>query len=367
MNRRSRRSDEEAEPTKSAGAAGDSPPSLTGGVESSARAKVDWMTVTWLPDTCDASYTDQETGEIVFVRDEHHVAASTLAFLQGLFGGVEGVSCPGMFGYASGVRFFLSVHGTPCHIGRLDFGGSHHKGRARLDLYGSGCGVVPDFERVVKWIGQQFDAHLTRVDLAVDCLMGEYGVEDAVAWYKAGDFKAATSGRQPRHSLVGDWLDPVHGRTLEVGRRENGKMCRVYEKGRQLGDPSSLWTRFEVEIRNEDRELPLSMLTEPDRYFVGAYRCLQRVLAVAGDRIQLNRREAEVAIAKLTLHAREAYGQLIDVLRLKLSASEVLDALSRPGIPGRLQKSSLAEYYTAENPAAFLKAKVEHEAQRDRL
>ena len=272
-----------------------------------------------------------------------------------------------MFGYESGVRFFLSVHGTPVHIGRVDFGGAHHKGRARLDLYGSACGVVRDWEAVTQWIARQFDATLTRVDLAVDCLLGEYTVDHAVEWLKAGEFKAATSGRQPRHSTPGDWLlEPEFGRTLEVGRRENGKMCRVYEKGRQLGDKSSSWTRFEVEIRNNDRDLPLSILTECDRYFVGAYRCLQRVLDVAGERIKTHRAEGEIAIERLTVHARTAYGQLIDVLRLKLSAEEVVHALSRPGVPSRLQKSSLAEFQHAVSSAAYLKEK-QHEAQCHRV
>jgi phage replication initiation protein len=320
------------------------PPSLTGG-ESPQGAKVDWATITWQPDP------------------DEHVPATVHSLLLGVIGNVQGVSASGMFGYEKGVRFFVDLAGTPHHVARLDFGGNHHKGRARLDLFGSACSVVRDWPAVRAWIGQQFMAKLTRVDLAVDCLLGEHTVESAVAWYQAGDFKSG--GRNPRHSLVGDWLNPVHGRTIEVGRREHGKMCRVYEKGRQLGDALSQWTRFEVEIRNHERDLPLAMLTDPDRFFVGAYRCLQRVLDVAGERIACRKREGEIALQRLTLHARSSYGQLIQVLRLKLTAAEVLDALQRPGIPGRLSKSSLAEFTTADSPAAFLKD--HHETARDRL
>jgi phage replication initiation protein len=303
------------------------------------------MTVTWLPDP------------------DEHIPATVHSLLVSVIGNVQGHSAPGMFGYEQGVRFFVDLAGTPHHIGRVDFGGNHHKGRARLDLFGSACGVVRDWLAIRQWIGQQFSASLTRVDLAVDCLLGEYTVDHAVRWYKKGLFKSG--GRNPRHSLVGDWLNPVNGRTIEVGRREHGKMCRVYEKGRQLGDAASMWTRFEVEVRNHERDLPLDILTSPDKYFVGAYICLQRVLAGAGERIACRKREGEIALDRLTLHARSSYGQLIQVLRLKLTAAEVLDALQRPGIPGRLSKSSLAEFTTAESPAAFLKAN--HEAQRHRL
>jgi phage replication initiation protein len=296
---------------------------------------------------------------------DEHVPATCIALLQDLIGAVEGQSCPGTSRYEHGVRLFVRVRDTACNIGRVDFGGP--KGRARLDLGGAGCAVVRDWDAMARWLGQQFSMTLTRVDLAVDCVFGQYTVEHAIEWYKAGLFQAATSGQRPRHNMVGDWLDPYYGRTFEVGRRENGKMCRVYEKGRQLGDHTSPWTRFEVEIRNEDRVLPLGMLTECDRYFAGAYRCLELLLGVSGTRVELERREAEIAVERLSVHARSSYGQLIDVLRLRLTAEEVLDVLSRPGIPGRLTKSSLAEFSTADSPAAYLKEKLHEQAQRYRF
>lgn len=70
----------------------------------------------------------------------------------------------------------------------------------------------------------------------------------------------AGEGRPPRHSTPGDWLSetPYYGRTLEIGRRENGKMLRAYEKGLQLapGSTATKWTRFEVELRRKDRDIP---------------------------------------------------------------------------------------------------------------
>jgi len=300
-----------------------SPPALTGG-ESARKAKVDWMTATWLPDS------GESPGLLAydwFSRD---------------LSGVMGESVNGMYGYESGVRFFVPMDGTAINVGSVYFGGEHHGGRARLELTGAGCSRVINWLSVYTQLTLLEDVKLTRVDLAVDCLEGEFSVEDAVGWYQSGEFN--TGGRNPRHSLVGDWLSPKHGRTFEVGRRENGKMLRAYEKGRQLGNQASVWTRFEVEIRNNDRDIPLEVLIESDAYFVGAYKCLDRILCAAAERIKTHQKEGEISLEHLITYARSAYGQLVHVLRASCSAGEVIDAISRPGIPKRLERASLGGF-----------------------
>lgn len=314
------------------------PPPLTGGESprnAQTSAKVDWLTVTWLPqpDEC-------------LPRQLHD-------FLVEVLGDVHGIEAPGMFGYDTGIRFFVHLDdGKSHHVARLDFGGNNHKGRARLDLSGSACAKVRDWMAVQTWIGQQFDYTITRVDLAVDCLEGEFDVEDAKDWYLSGEFNAG--GRMPRHSTPGDWLDPKHGRTLEVGRRTNGKMLRAYEKGRQLGDPSSPWTRFEVELRNIDRDIPLDVMTRGDEYFVGAYKCLTRVLDAAAERIKTHQAEGEIVLENLVIHSRQSYGRLVHTLRASLSADEVINFISLPGVPKRLEKASLGGFKAAASPSAYL-------------
>lgn len=308
------------------------PPALTGGESPDGGAKVDWLTATWYPDP------------------DEHVGATAHAWLSVWLGGVMGESVNGLFGYDKGVRFYVPVGGAPVHVGRVDFGGAHHGGRARLELSGAGCSRVGSW-RVVRGVLEQLaEVKLTRVDLAVDCLEGEFTVDDAVQWWAAGDFNAG--GRNPRHSLVGDWLSeaPRYGRTLEIGRRENGKMLRAYEKGRQLGDADSTWTRFEVEIRNNDRDIPLEVLTECDRYFTGAYRCLERILDVAGERIRTHQKEGEISLEVLTEHLRTSYGPVVHVLRSRLDVGAVLDQISRPGLPRRLERAALGGFSTGEPP-----------------
>ncbi len=220
-----------------------------------------------------------------------------------------------------------------------------------MDISGTGCSRILDWRRLQEVIDGSSEAKLTRVDIAVDAMDGEFTVEDAVDWYQSGDFNAG--GRTPRHALQGDWLSPAYGRTIEVGRRENGKMLRCYEKGRQLGDPFSSWTRFEVEIRNNDRDIPTDILTAPDTYFTGAYKCLERVLDAAATRIKTHQKEGEISLELMTGYAMNSYGALVHVLRSTLTSDQVIDALSRPGIPKRLERSGLHGFLNAHQPGNY--------------
>lgn len=323
------------------------PPALTGGGKTE-QAKVDWCTLTWKPEA-----------------DEHVGRTAHDWFTQWL-GAVAGESVNGMFGYETGVRFYVVQGGTsksakpddgsqevqPVYVGRVDYGGEHHKGRARLDLTGTGCSKVRSWMETRAVLEGLAEAQLTRVDLAVDLLEGEFSVEDALMWWQDGEFQAATSGTRPRHSMVGDWGSdmPKHGRTLEVGRRENGKMCRVYEKGRQLGQADSPWTRFEVELRNNERDLPFEMLTDSAKYFAGAYKCLEQLLDAAAERIKLHEKEGEISLKVMTGHAKNGYGKVVHVLRGFFTAEEVLKAITRPGIPKRLERASLGGFLNGSPP-----------------
>ena len=247
---------------------------------------------------------------------------------------------PGILGYAHGIRFFARIDNTQIPIARLDWGGSGNRAlRARFDLSGKGCSAVRNWHALAAFVASHFAYTLTRIDLACDLIEGQYGVEDCVSWYGQGDF--GSGGRMPRHSLVGDWLAPRHGRTFEVGRRANGKMLRVYEKGRQLGDSESPWTRFEVEFRNIDRDLILDMLTDCDRYFAGAYKCLARVISAAPSKIATHQKEGQITLEALMNHARESYGKCVHVMRLHMTDAETLDFLTVNGVPKRLDKAAI--------------------------
>lgn len=328
-----------------------SPPALIGGgksqktISASAQlaSKVDWLTFTYFPGGSDVL--------------PHFELRDLLEQVMGAQ--VQFQTCAGMYGFEFGARYFLTVHDEQVNIGRVDFGGNHHKGRARLDLSGTGCGHVRSWFGVQAFIAGAFDSRITRVDLAVDLLQGEFTLDDAADWYRQGEFNAG--GRMPTHSTVGAWLADMpqnaptgHGRTLYIGKRENGKMLRAYEKGRQLGDPSSDWVRFEVELRNKDREIPLDVLTNCDTYFVGAYKALERLLEVAGTKVATDQKEGEISLNKLIHHLRESYGKAINVLRLKLTPDQVIDSLSINGVPARLAKAAVNGFLDSPSPVEEL-------------
>lgn len=298
-----------------------SPPPLTGG--ESPKVKVDWCTATFLPSL-------REPVDMACLNAFRNVTGKP----------VEAVSCNGMFGYDYGIKYFITLEdGKEHHLGRLDYGGAYHEQRARLDISGSGCSLVNSWYSVQNFIMSHMNPVLTRVDLAADFQNGEFSVEDCVNWYQSGLFNAG--GRNPRHNMVGDWLNPVYGRTFEVGRRENGKMLRCYEKGRQLGDPASKWTRFEVELRNIDRTIPFNILTECDDFFAGSYKCLQNLIEAVAQRIETDQKAAKISIEKLMECVKASYGRLFNVLGLFMNPEQIFNEISRSGVPARLEKASL--------------------------
>lgn len=303
------------------------PPRLTGGESprSAEDVAIDWFSVTFLPESEDLD-----------------VGAECWELLKRVIGSVSGAEAPPTKGYERGVKFFVRRYGELVNIGRCDWGGALHLGRARLELFGSGSSIVKHWWGVADWLEEQSTVKITRVDLALDFLEGEVGIGDAVEWLKSGLFN--NGGRNPRHSTPGDWLSdrPEHGRTLEIGRRENGKMLRVYEKGRQLGQPESEWTRFEVEIRNNDREIPLDVLTNPGKYFAGAYKALEGIAKHAPSRIATHQKEGQITVERMTEVVRTQYGPFLHVLRASLTSDEVMEALSRPGVPRRLERCAVA-------------------------
>lgn len=76
----------------------------------------------------------------------------------------------------------------------------------------------------------------------------------AKEWFEAGDFHSGKG-----YSPSGEYIDDFgsgKGKTLYVGSGKTGKVLRIYEKGKQLGDPQSPWIRWELELHNKDRVLP---------------------------------------------------------------------------------------------------------------
>lgn len=235
-----------------------------------------------------------------------------------------------------------------CHsavVGFVAFGGN--KGTACVHLSGKACeqisvldsrlgsGEAGTWYHVQRFISEAA-GRITRIDLAYDDIAGDCGgVDAAVDWYLTGGF--TPRGRRPSCSMAGDWLFS-HARTFYVGKRENGKMVRVYEKGHQLGADDSAWVRIEAEIHSVDRVIPLDAITRPTAYLAGAAPCLAFVLDVPPVSIKtIVKEKAKITLDHLKHWASVSYGGLLNVLsQLGLDPAQLVEELRSDSVPSRL-------------------------------
>lgn len=229
-------------------------------------------------------------------------------------------------------------------------GGEAMRGKSRLELQGTYCSACQHWDYWGNWMRTVPGVKITRVDLCADLLGGEIGVEAAVQHWRNGGFTCG--GRPPSLHLHGPWVeDDGSGRTVYVGARASGKMWRIYEKGRQLGDKASPWVRWEVELRAEQREIPVDVLFEPAAYFAGQAPIAGWIAQVAAQAIRAIRRGATIRLEHIVQHARRAYGHVVDYLdRMGVGTVEIVAALRRPsGRPRAWMVDELLDRLDAED------------------
>lgn len=246
-------------------------------------------------------------------------------------------------------------------MGLIAWGGKSQRGRMYVSIQGQGCATVHDWPGLAQWL-EQHKATIKRVDLAHDDFAGEItDISWAIEQYKAGGFNAG--GRQPVHQVFGDWLSgeqSTEGRTFGIGRRSNGKFCRIYEKGKQQGDPTSGWVRVEVEWRAERRHIPYDVLTRPGIYLAGAYPCMA-MLSTEQERIRTTANSTSITFESAVENAKQQNGRLINLMLHVYGGDyvEVVERLRREGLPARLESISHAfrdapELLDSSNPDGFI-------------
>ncbi|MCC8995972.1 MAG: replication initiation factor domain-containing protein [Nitrosomonas sp.] len=206
---------------------------------------------------------------------------------------------------------------------------------AFLSLPGEGCALIFDWQSFTSYLKNHLQARITRWDGAVDDFYGAHSVDMVIEFYKQGHFKHG--GREPKLTQHGNWIKPDgSGRSVYVGNRKNGKLIRIYEKGKQLGDPSSPWVRWEVEFHAKDRVIPWEVLLHLGEYVAGAYPCLSWV-SERVFRINTIKEQDRISYERLKQVASTAYGALFNVmLQREGSAELIVEQLKRHAIPRRL-------------------------------
>lgn len=224
-----------------------SPPDSNTGGKSPNEAKlafIDWLAFTFTPplDVEPLEWINVQLREVFNLPDSLFIEAGK-----------------GWYGYKH--RIDLGQYGI------LAYGGESQLNSYHVELNAQGCSLVHNWHKVKQW-GESHSARITRSDLAHDDHEGQtVSIQKAIDWYEEGGFTGL--GRKPNAQMIDDF-GSGKGKTVYIGAREYGKLCRVYEKGRQLGDKLSAWVRVEVELRNKSRVIPWDVVINPGHYLAGA-------------------------------------------------------------------------------------------------
>jgi DNA relaxase NicK len=233
----------------------------------------------------------------------------------------------GVFGYLASVD--LGGYGL------VAYGGEAQRGTVLVSINGEGCRRIADFGRVRSW-AESLGARITRLDIAADD-------HDAVVLDVSGAIQAwrddlfKVGSRAPKARCIDDF-DGGDGRTLYVGTRQSGKLCRVYEKGKQLGDAKSKWTRAEVELHAKDRVIPWDAVTDPVPYLAGSYPYFA-FLSLVAERIRTLKRGSAISIEAVRGWVKHAAGKSINALleHFQGDYAGLINSVRRRGVPRRLK------------------------------
>ena len=215
---------------------------------------------------------------------------------------------------------------------------TNQKNTIMVVITGDGCQAAREgWElELYAWSKKLSRFRFTRVDVAYDDFEGEYNVDRAITDFSKGLF--SMGGRMPKIQRYGDWhniLD-TDGRTVYIGKRRNGKLCRIYEKGRAAGDSTSNWNRVECEWHNKDRIIPRDILLTPGQYLAGAYPAFF-FLSAEQKRITTQKKFHNIVYDNFVEIARRQFGKLIHYMTtVEKSYEDIIDKLSIPEIPKRL-------------------------------
>lgn len=227
-----------------------------------------------------------------------------------------------------------------CQLGAVSFGGDSQRGTVSVYLTGMGClHAASGWEKRLYDVLNDhkikgFGPSLTRCDIAHDDMAGIINPRHCPELYQSGGFDRLHN--RPLASQAGNWIgdDPnKKGLTFYVGTRHSSQLLRVYEKGRQLGDTESEWTRIEVQFSSHDRILPLEMLIQPDEFFIAAYPVFTVWFghwSKLPAKTEIKKKSVEIILESLEFYAAQSYGKLLNVWRgLGMSSEEIVQKMTK--------------------------------------
>lgn len=216
----------------------------------------------------------------------------------------------------------------------------------RFELTGLGCSMFEQrgdasADHAQRWCAlraklERVGTMLTRVDTAFDDFDGVRNLALARCMYEVGEFDYSFGGERKRPKFKA-FTSSGDGDTFYVGHSSSEKQLRVYEKGKQLGDPDSPWVRWELQMRSSTRKrISLDVLDRPLEYMRGAFECLDFV-ATCVQRLVVTEEATKATVKSVMRHAKRMYGATLDQL-MRLAPSQedflaLMESMRRDKVP----------------------------------
>lgn len=163
--------------------------------------------------------------------------------------------------------------------------------------------------------------YLSRADYFID--YDAPGLFDSFIEWVQDEFVVAFP--HVRVQVAGDYLtSQCKGRTVYIGSRQSPLMLRVYEKGREQGDPESSWVRFEWELKPKNVSVRTSFFDLAPTDLVRSSAWSAYVFSyLMGERlsrsqVRLTGEYRPSDLERSLLHLKKQYGQIMfDIFRLR--------------------------------------------------
>jgi phage replication initiation protein len=213
-----------------------------------------------------------------------------------------------------------SVYGLA--LARIAYGGDSMRGWVRVDISGTGCEWVKDWDTCEDDLLGLHEFQTRRVDIALDTCKREVTHESVIDAYRLGLF--TTNGKPP--SMVKIEPENVYeGKTIYIGKRDQPKFARAYQKGYEMarkypgliidnfeGFPIDDLYRLELELKAKHQDLPIDLIQNRDQYFSGAYPYFQSVLKVEPEIFKQSRDQSpRRSLASMLEIIRTQYGSTL--------------------------------------------------------
>lgn len=206
-------------------------------------------------------------------------------------------------------------------IARLDYGGESQRGWLRAVVTGKGCEWVQDWDAVDQ-VESLPAAEIRRLDIALTTWEGQITHDKVVNAHANNRFQ--TGGRPPDLQQITSSNERA-GRTCYVGKRENDKFFRAYEKGFEMcskmkrmpgvtthidGHAVEDIYRCELELKSKTTPIGWDVIDRRDQYFAGAYPfCADVLPGIEADILQRRKeREPQTELAVALENCRIQFG-----------------------------------------------------------